>query len=225
MRFHFYFVLFVIFLSTDLSAQYIAGSYEGSADGQDFNELSGIVSLKVFLSPSHIDSILVIEFDQDIYHKVYGPPAIDAKTSIPQIVIARQSIDVDAVSGATISSNALLLSIARALEKGTEVKLLDGIYRGSAQGRKDSSHSGIITVSVEITNNRIANIRIDTIDQVTDHKRWGYYVEKAIKVIPETVIKRQSVDIDAVSQATNTSNSILLAISKALENALKNDFK
>ena len=225
MKIFFYYILIIISMSEGISAQYTPGIYEGSVDGQDFNELSGKVSLKVFLSPTQIDSISVMEFDNDIYHKVYGPPAIDAKKSIPQRVIARQSIDVDAVSGATISSNSILLSIARAIEKGTKVNFPDGIFSGSAQGRKDSSHSGIITVSVEIKSSRIENIRIESIDQVTDHKRWGYYVEKAIRVIPGSVVERQSVDVDAVSQATNTSNSILLAIAKALENALKNGFK
>ncbi len=224
MAFYFYSLVIAVYLSMSISAQYNPGTYEGMVNGQDFNELSGIVSINVILSASHIDTITVTKFNQDIYHRVYGPPALDAKRSIPAIVLSRQSVDVDVVSGATLSSNSLLLSIARAIEKGVAGNFSDGKYSGSAQGRKDDGHSGIINVSLEISNNSITGIQIDTMDQITDHKRWGYYVKKAIKEIPDSVISRQSVEIDAVSQATNTSNALLLAIAKALEKAIKNDF-
>jgi fumarate reductase flavoprotein subunit len=73
---------------------------------------------------------------------------------------------------------------------------------------------------LEISNSKISNITIDSLNQVTDHTRWGYYVNKAIKDIPKSVISRQSIEIDAISGATNTSNAILLAIARAIEKAL-----
>jgi uncharacterized protein with FMN-binding domain len=212
----------IFFLITRVSlSQFTPGTYSGSSNSRDFNELKGTVKLKVYLSAARIDSIKVTEFDHDIYHKIYGPLALEAKNSLPEKVLARQSISVDGISGATISSNSILLGIARALEKGRRGVLKDGLYKGSTCGRKDAIHSGIINLRLEISSGKISGITIDSLDQVTDHKRWGYYVKKAIRDIPDAVMRRQSLEIDAVSQATNTSNAILLAIARALEKAQK----
>jgi len=204
-------------VSNLLFAQYSPGKYNGSVDSRDFNDLSGKVSIQVFLSSSRIDSVELIEFDHDIYHKIHGPLAIEAKNFIPERVIDEQSINVDGITGATISSNSILLGVARAVKGNFK----DGTFSGSAIGRRDKHHSGIINIRVDILNNKISSIEIDSIDQVTDHKKWGYYIERAFREIPESVISRQSLDVDAISQATNTSNAILLAIARALENVLK----
>lgn len=211
----------IILAANILYAQYNPGKYNGSVDSRDFNELKGAVSLQVVLSDMKIDSIKISGYDFDIYHKVHGPLALSAKKSIPRKVLSGQSIKVDGVSGATVSSNSILLAIARALEKGYGGKLADGTFRGAAAGRKDTSHSGTIIVSVQILDGSITGITIDSIDQVTDHVRWEHYVKKAIRVIPDSVIRSQSLNVDAVSQATNTSNAILLAIARALENAFR----
>jgi uncharacterized protein with FMN-binding domain len=219
-RVKFFPVIFLLITRVSL-AQFTPGTYSGFSDSRDFNELRGTVNLKVYLSAARIDSIEVTGFDHDIYHKIYGPLALKAKNSLPKEVLDRQSISVDGISGATISSNSILLAIARALEKGRSAVLKDGLYTGSSRGRKDDAHSGIINLKLAVSDSKISSITFDSIDQVTDHKRWGYYVKKAIKDIPDAVLSRQSLEVDAVSQATNTSHAILLAVARALEKAQK----
>ena len=214
-------LIFFLLLSNLSVAQYIPGKYIGTVDSRDFNDLNGKVSIQIYLSNTRVDSLELVEFDHDIYHKIHGPAAIKSKNTIPGEVITKQSIAVDGITGATISSNSILLGIARAVEKGFDGKLNDGIYTGTARGRKDAHHSGIIGIRLIIRNNKISNIEVDSVDQTTNHKRWGYYVEKAIKDIPNSVISSQSLKVDAISQATNTSNAILLAVARALEKALQ----
>ena len=96
-----------------------------------------------------------IEYDHDIYHKIHGPLAIEAKNVIHLRVIDEQSVGVDGITGATISSNSILLSIARAVEEGFDGQFTDGVYSGYAIGRKDAHYAGIITVGVVILNNKI----------------------------------------------------------------------
>jgi len=214
-------ITIIIFISNLSVAQFIPGTYNGSADSRDFNELQGNVNIRIHLTDTRIDTVKIIKFDHDIYHKIYGPLAIKAKKTIPREVITKQSVTVDGITGATVSSNSILLGIARAVEKGMKGKFIDGTFTGTAIGRKDAHHSGNIKIRIIIRDSRISSIEIDSLDQATSHIRWGYYVERAIKKIPESVINSQSLEIDAISQATNTSNAILLAIARALENALK----
>lgn len=221
MKIRFLFITFILF-SNLLSAQYLTGKYQAEVKSRSFNDCKGDVTVEVHLEGSIVDSVKIIVFDHDIYHKIHGPLAIEAKKTIPGEVIAKQSITVDGITGATISSNSILLGIARAVEKGIKGNFKDGTFNGRALGRKDEHHSGIINISLVIMNSNISSIKIDSIDQITDHKRWGYYVERSIKEIPDSVISSQSLDVDAISGATNTSNAILLAVARALENALKN---
>ena len=138
--------IFFLLLSNLSVAQFIPGKYAGIVDSQDFNDLKGDVNIQVYLSGTRMDSLEIIEFDYDIYHKIHGPLAIEAKSSIPMRVIDEQSVDVDGITGATISSNSILLGIARAVEKGIKGNFKDGSFSGSAIGRRDKHHSGIINI-------------------------------------------------------------------------------
>lgn len=85
-------------------------------------------------------------------------------------------------------------------------KYNDGVYRGVY----DLSGTPIkVILDVSIQNNKILNIKIV--------KHSSSPIGKKAENIIESVIKKQSLEVDAVSGATASSNSIL----KAIENALQ----
>ena len=81
----------------------------------------------------------------------------------------------------------------------------DGVYTGSAQG-----YGGPITVQVTMEGGRITDIQI--LD--ASHETASFF--NRAKTLVETVLKRQSWEVDAVSGATYSSKGILGAIQNAL---------
>lgn len=82
-------------------------------------------------------------------------------------------------------------------------KINDGIYKGS-------SEAILVAADVEVT---IQNHRISKIDLVRHLNGQG----KPAEVMPDKVIKAQSLKVDTITGATSSSKVIL----KAIENALK----
>ena len=148
-------------------------------------------------------------------------------------VLSSQSPNVDAVSGATYSSNGIIQAVQNALsqagnsdsatpaatptptpkpakkpKKDTSVSYKDGVYEGQAE-----SFDGIVTVKVTIKNGKIKKISNTNTDTPE-------FFNKAWKTIKSNVISRQSTsEIDTVSGATFSSNGILGALSQALSKA------
>ena len=89
-------------------ASYKDGTYEGSATGY-----SGKMTVSVTIAGGEITEINIVETgDDDEY-------LIDAKDVIPEI-IEKQSLEVDAVSGATHSSKGIIKAVGNALESAKE---------------------------------------------------------------------------------------------------------
>ena len=146
-------------------------------------------------------------------------------------VLSSQSPNVDAVSGATYSSNGIIQAVQNALsqagnsdsatptptptpkpakkpKKDTSVSYKDGVYEGQAEG-----FDGTVTVKVTIKNGKIKKISNTNTDTPE-------FFNKAWKTIKSNVISRQSTsEIDTVSGATFSSNGILGALSQALSKA------
>ena len=93
-----------------------------------------------------------------------------------------------------------------------EVMLIDGVYKGSANGYKPA-----LQVEVTVKNNSIQSI---TIIQHNESKRW---FKPVIKITPQEIINSNSTQIDIVSGATSSSYGIMSAVENALENAVENN--
>lgn len=93
---------------------YKAGTYQGSATGRN-----GDVVVEVTLSESAIEKIEVIEHSES---EGFAEPAIE---KVPFDIIKYQSLNVDTVSGATITSEAIIEAVTNALkEAGVDVEVL-----------------------------------------------------------------------------------------------------
>ncbi len=97
-----------------VSPKYKAGTYKASAQGKSKKTP---VTVEVKLSASKIESIKVLSHKESVDNKKYGPVVTDALTKVPENIVKTNSVDVDAIAKATITSNAVALAVAKALDK------------------------------------------------------------------------------------------------------------
>ncbi len=83
-----------------------------------------------------------------------------------------------------------------------------GTYTGSAQG-----NNGEVKVEVILSSDKIESVK------VTEHKETAGISDAAIAEIPTAIVENQSLNVDTVAGATNTSNAILDAVKAALTEA------
>jgi uncharacterized protein with FMN-binding domain len=214
-------LLFLFLVSQSFAGKYKPGTYKGSAYGKKHKEHSGLIEVEVTVDANSIKNIKVLKYEQSVEHKKYGKSVTEVKDKFPAAITKKQSVDVDVVSGATFSSVALELAVARALAKASTKTYKPGTYKGSAMGKKHKDHSGLIEVEVTVDAKSIKDIKITKYDQSVDHKKYGKSVTEAKNKIPAEIKTKQSVDVDGVTKATMSSNAIQLAVAKALEKAAK----
>ncbi|HHV78551.1 MAG TPA: RnfABCDGE type electron transport complex subunit G [Firmicutes bacterium] len=127
--------------------------------------------------------------------------------------------DINAISGATISSRAFTAAVKAALTElqgvlgigpGKAAPIAgvpkDGTYEGEGQGM-----NGSIKVSVTVKGGKITEVKI------LEHKETPIISDPALSRIPEAIIAKQSTSVDAVTGATFTSKGIMEAVKNALQ--------
>lgn len=97
----------------------------------------------------------------------------------------------------------------------SSVELDDGIYTGSSNGFKNLPTE--LTVIVE--NGKITEIVFDAIGATSPHHGVDY--EQAAYDMVTQIINNQSTDVDSISGATKTADSVLQAVNEALENQIE----
>lgn len=205
------------------------GVYKGSATG-----FSGPVTVAVTIMDKKIISIDILSStdDEAFFNRAKG--VIDR-------IIASQSFDVDVVSGATYSSNGIIGAVKNALtgEKDNGVTgkskqestsesesdsflaeiaavqdasaYKDGTYYGTGKG-----FAGTMKVKVDISGGKIASISI------VSTKDGDSYVKSASSLL-DTIVEKQSTNVDTVSGATFSSRGIIAAVRSALSQAAVSD--
>lgn len=201
------------------------GVYKGSATG-----FSGPVTVAVTIMDKKITSIDILSStdDEAFFNRAKG--VIDR-------IISSQSFDVDVVSGATYSSNGIIGAVKNALtgEKDSGVTgkskqestsesesdsslaeiaavqdasaYKDGTYYGTGKG-----FAGTMKVKVDIAGGKIASISI------VSTKDGDSYVKSASSLL-DTIVEKQSTNVDTVSGATFSSRGIIAAVRSALSQA------
>lgn len=201
------------------------GVYKGSATG-----FSGPVTVAVTILDKKIVSIDILSASDDeaFFNRAKG--VIDR-------IISSQYLDVDVVSGATYSSNGIIGAVKNALtgekDKGVTGKskqegtsesetdsssaeiaavqdaciYKDGTYYGTGKG-----FAGNIKVKVDIAGGKISAISI------VSTKDGDSYVKSASSLL-DTIVEKQSTNVDTVSGATFSSRGIIAAVRSALSQA------
>lgn len=201
------------------------GVYKGSATG-----FSGPVTVAVTIMDKKITSIDILSStdDEAFFNRAKG--VIDR-------IISSQSFDVDVVSGATYSSNGIIKAVKNALtgekdngvtgkskqestsesesdSSSVEIAAVqdasaykDGTYYGTGKG-----FAGTMKVKVDIAGGKIASIGI------VSTKDGDSYVKSASSLL-DTIVEKQSTNVDTVSGATFSSRGIISAVRSALSQA------
>lgn len=201
------------------------GVYKGSATG-----FSGPVTVAVTIMDNKITSIDILSStdDEAFFNRAKG--VIDR-------IISSQSFDVDVVSGATYSSNGIIGAVKNALtgekdngvtgkskqestsesesdSSSVEIAAVqdasaykDGTYYGTGKG-----FAGTMKVKVDIAGGKIASISI------VSTKDGDSYVKSASSLL-DTIVEKQSTNVDTVSGATFSSRGIISAVRSALSQA------
>ena len=201
------------------------GVYKGSATG-----FSGPVTVAVTIMDKKVTSIDILSStdDEAFFNRAKG--VIDR-------IISSQSLDVDVVSGATYSSNGIIGAVKNALtgekdngvtgkskqestsesesdSSSAEIAAVqdasaykDGTYYGTGKG-----FAGNIKVKVDIAGGKISAISI------VSTKDGDSYVKSASSLL-DTIVEKQSTNVDTVSGATFSSRGIIAAVRSALSQA------
>ena len=204
---------------------YKDGTYQGSGTG-----FGGTITVQVTISGGKIASIDILSASGET------PSYFASAQGVIDRMISGQTPNVDAVSGATYSSNGIIQAVQNALSKAgndsaavsttptptarptmkptaipkpaANTTYKDGTYTAEAEG-----FDGPVKVTITIKNGKITKMT----NTNTDTRE---YFSKAWSKIQPAILKKQGVyGVDTVSGATFSSNGILEAAQKALAKA------
>ena len=202
------------------------GEYEGTATGY-----GGPLTVRITIKDGKLTDIKVIS-------QTETPEYFNRAKAVIDNILSSGSVDVDSVSGATISSNAIKKAVADALRKaGSKQKAKISIAkndvskansrRANAGGTfsiantnlKDGVYTGTgqgfngpISVRVTVSGGNIVNV------EILSYSDDAPYFNRAKAVISK-MIGKQGSSIDTVSGATYSSRGIIDAVRDALSKA------
>lgn len=207
---------------------YKDGKYIGEADG-----FGGKVKVQVTVLNGKVTNIKVLSHSD-------GKEYIIKASALVDKIIKKQSTNVDAVSGATYSSNGIINAVRNALNKAaistkknnsssinnknynnkikitqkTKIKKGKFPYKDGTYLGKGEGYKGEITVALTIKKNTIDKIII--INNSDDPAFFN-----RAKAVLTKVVQGQTVEVDVVSGATFSSEGIIDSIKDALNEAKK----
>ena len=190
--------------SGNTSGKYSAGEYEATSKG-----FGGDVTVKLTVSDTEITDVEITADDET---PNIGGAAID---TLKENILKANGEDIEGVSGATFTSDAVKNAYAEALnaakgkdssEEASTVK--DGKYTTKAMGHEDW-----VYVTTQFKDGAIISC------STTSHEETMGIGNYAAARIPARILANQSLEVDAVSGATVTSNAVKQAVKLAIEEA------
>ncbi len=194
-----------------LAAGFTAGTYAATVDGHN-----APMTVEVVFTADAIESIAITAHGET--------PGISdpALTRVPQMIVDAQSVQVDTIASATVSSKAIIAAVSDCIvqaggdpaamapkaAKTYEKALTAGAYTATAHGH----HSDVIVETV-VTADAIESVT------VTAHAETLHIGDAAVEKMPAAIVAHQSVAVDAVTGATYTSRAILNAVEDCLRQA------
>lgn len=174
--------------------------YTASAQG-----FHGPVEVMVVVEGNDIVEVKVTKHDET---PGIGTMAVE---QLPGKIAEADSADVDVVSGATFTSEAIINAVKAALELAGSGSSVEGdSYTAEAQG-----FGGTVTVTIVLNGDDIVDVK------ATGPNETPGIGSNAIEVLPQRIIDADSADVDAVSGASVTSEAIITAAKAALAEAGK----
>ena len=181
---------------------YEPGTYAAQAMG-----LGGPVEVKITVDAARIKTVEILASKET---ESIGGAAIQ---TMRENILASQGAEVDVISGATRTCEAVKEALGEALAKarGEQKKaavLADGKYVTKIMG-----HEGYVNVSTVFRGGAIESCK------VISHEETMGIGNYAAARIPGRIVKAQSLAVDSVSGATVTSSAIKVAVAQAIKDA------
>lgn len=201
--------------------------------------VSGVFSASAQGNGGAVTVTLTIDADQLTDVSIEGPYETEGIGSraialMPDSMLTANAVDVDGIAGATQTSNAILRAAAEALalsgavllrqEAAIKQHMRPGVYlaegygkwpQGSIEGARYGSPAVILPTQVAVTVSEADILEVELIDSSDTPD----FVAACKARIPAAIVAQQSVNVDAVTGCTFTSNCILSCVTRALEEA------
>lgn len=197
--------LFAIMLISTASAQ----EFMGTANG-----FGGPVSVTISVENGAIAACTIAAENET--------PAIGGQAAGTLETAIVENGAVEAVSGATMTSNAVSAALMDAMQQAGLVEqvsasMLPGTYTGSAHG---FSCIDRISVQVTVDETNIVSIELkDTFQMDRDSYENPYMAKGAFALLEPAILEAQSIGVDGVTGATGSSTGIRNAVRDALTQA------
>lgn len=194
-------------VSADTEGTFTAGTYTGSANG-----FGGPV--EVTLTVGDAGGITNAEITGSSETPDIGGKAIP---TLAQQLLDAQSAEIDGVSGATFTSQAVRDAAGQAIAKASGLETMEapkaegdnlfipGTYTGSSTG-----FGGEVDVTVTVSEKSIDDVQIEGSHET---ENIGTF---AVEMLDDRILEAQSPNVDALTGATVTSNAIFRALNDAL---------
>lgn len=135
----------------------------------------------------------------------------NAIEQLPAKIVEANSADIDGISGATVTSDAIKTAVKAALaeangEEIASVSFTAGTYTGEAYGN-------VSTIIVDVT---VSKTAIEKIEVTTQNETPGLW-DAALEGVTSQILEYQTLAVDTVTGATASSNGIIAAVTNALE--------
>ena len=203
----------------ELPAPVVGEDGKVTAYGRSLGKV-GDVTVEVVADENTIYSVTVTEQNETAG---IGSRAVE---EIPAAIVAANSVDVDAVSGATITTDAIRAAVAWALRDTpfgkTEASPVEQAPVEEAPvepgepvrsvGRSVGKNGDVV---VEVLADRCTIYEVN----VLEHNETQGVGSVAVDRIPAAIVAANSIDVDAVTGATVTTDAIRAAVAKALRDA------
>ena len=199
-------VLALLVPSFGMAAAYTDGAYSAAAKG-----MLSDVAVTVTVEGGAITAVTA-----DVSGET---PAIAG--GVPDVlipaIIAAQSAEVDGVASATMTSNAIKAAVQMCLDEAAGAAAWDGTYTAGTYTAAAKGRNGDVAVEVTFTENAIADVKVTA---HAENLGLGYGVPNApIDAFPALIVEHQSLDIDAVTNATVSGNAVIAAVADAVAQA------
>ena len=161
----------------------------------------------------HKISAVTVKDNGNTYEQYTSP-----YTVVPKRIVEAQSTDVDGVTGATYSSDAVKKAVDLALAqargdkpvpaKNAALSFTPGTYTGSGKG-----YGGQVQARVTFSETGITDIRVG------QQRETAHVGDVALQILPQKIIAANGLSVDAVSGATMSSFGLKEAVLDAADQA------
>jgi major membrane immunogen (membrane-anchored lipoprotein) len=206
----------VAFTGCAKKATWTDGTYQGLSKVDDYGNLG---SATVTIAGDKITDVKYVELTPKTKDNYSYPTAVDAIATMQAQLIKTGDISkVDAVAKATGTSGQLTEAVTNALkEAGTVGAYTDGTYTGfsTADDRGAMGYASVTVSGGKITDAKLLDLQIKT----TANYKYPISLNAWAPLAQSLIAKQDITKVDAIAQATQTSDRFKETITNALDQA------